>query len=232
MENFSKTTYSEKVCTLIKARIRSRKLKLGESISEASIAEECGISRAPVREALHILEEEGFLMSHPKRGKCVAILTPEHIRDSYELSALLEAGAAVKAAGGIPDSIRKKLDELLEALKTSSLDEVNIDEHASLGSAFHEAILSLSGNEMLHSYASRFSRVISKYLLYQEWRSIYSPLEQYERHKKIYDALLTAEPERIRQAIYQHYSESSERLARFCPSTTASCKKKVHFPEE
>lgn len=122
MENFSKTTYSEKVCTLIKARIRSQKLKLGESISEAAIAEECGISRAPVREALHILEAEGFLMSHPKRGKCVAILTPEHIRDSYELSALLEAGAAVKAAGGIPDSIRKKLNELLEALKASSLE--------------------------------------------------------------------------------------------------------------
>ena len=79
MQRLSKATYSEQVAQLIKQRIRSGKLRAGESIGEAGMAEECGISRAPVREALYQLEAEGLLMSHPSRGKCVTILTPEGI---------------------------------------------------------------------------------------------------------------------------------------------------------
>lgn len=60
-----------------------------------------GISRAPVREALYQLETEGLLMSHPKRGRCVTVLTPEGIRNSYELSGLLEGGCGRQSRPGI-----------------------------------------------------------------------------------------------------------------------------------
>ena len=85
MQQLNKPTYSEQVINLIRQRIRNGKLRRGDRISEASIAEECGISRAPVREALYQLETEGLLMSHPKRGKCVALLTGDSIRHRYEL---------------------------------------------------------------------------------------------------------------------------------------------------
>ena len=80
MQQFSKQTYREQVAHLIRQRIRNGKLKGGDCVGEAGLAEECGISRAPVREALYQLEAEGLLMTHPKRGKCVTILTPDGIR--------------------------------------------------------------------------------------------------------------------------------------------------------
>ncbi len=233
MKSINKISYSERVADLIKSRIRSRKLRPGETISELSLAEECGISRSPVREALHMLESEGFLMSNPKRGKCVTVLTPQKIRDSYELSALLEAGAAANAANNLPESVRNKLKSIMAAMKDSGSDSANIDYQASLSSAFHETVLSLSDNEMLHVFASRFSRVISKYLLYQEWRSIYTSAEQYQRHKEIYDALLSGDPETIRTAVCKHYADSAERLAAFCELPSKNKKRnKAHFPTE
>lgn len=232
MPAFTKSTYSGRVAELIKSRIRSRRYSPGESLSEASLAEECGISRAPVREALHLLETEGLLMSHPKRGKCVTVLTPERLRDSYELSALLEAGAAVRAADGLPKTVQKRLQALLEEMRETASSPVDIEAHARLSSAFHQTVLSLTDNAMLPAFADRFSRVISKYLLYQEWRSIYSPHEQYQRHKAIYDALLTARAENIREAVYRHYAESAERMAAFCTPAEDPGKRRAHFPDE
>ena len=234
MQQFSKPTYSEKVAQLIMQRIRNGKLKAGDPIGEAALAAECGISRAPVREALHHLESEGLLMSHPKRGKCVTILTPESIRANYELSAVLESEAAVRAAEDMPQIVQEKLASLIEKMREAIKFGGSFDEHAELGTEFHETILGLSDNPLLRSLASRFSRVISKFLLYQEWRTIYTPEELFDRHKRIYDALCSRDSRRIRKAIRDHYAESAERLACFCDMQKPRNNRKgnVHFPTE
>lgn len=234
MDQFSKPTYSEKVARLITQRIKTGKLRGGTSISEASMAEECGISRAPVREALHHLEAEGLLMSHPKRGKCVTLLTADDIRHNYELSAALEGSAAEKAADGLPEETKEKLASLIESMREALKKDSTFDEHAYLGTQFHETILTLSDNPLLRSLATRFSRVISKYLMYQYWRTLYTPAELFDRHNRIYEALCHGSREEIRQTIAEHYAESAERLAQFCdgrePETRG--KKAPHFPEE
>ena len=234
MQQFNKTTYSEKVAHLIKQRIRSGKLRGGDSIGEAAMAEECGISRAPVREALHHLEAEGLLMSHPKRGKCVTILTPENIRANYELSAILESEAAVLVAEEMPPKVQERLASIMEEMRKAVAAGGSYEEHAELGTQFHETILSLSDNALLRSLASRFSQVISKYLLYQDWRTIYTPQELYDRHSRIYEALCSRDPERIRKAIRAHYAESVERLACFCDRQKPARRRKgdAHFPTE
>jgi len=234
VQQFSKPTYSEKVAQLIMQRIRNGKLRAGDPIGEAAMAEECGISRAPVREALHHLEAEGLLMSHPKRGKCVTILTPESIRDNYELSAMLESEAAVRAADNMPQEAQEKLAALIEAMRGAVESGRTYEEHAELGTKFHETILGLSGNPLLRSLASRFSRVISKYLLYQEWRTIYTPEELFDRHSRIYEALRSGDKDRIRAAIRAHYAESAERLACFCSPRKPRQRKRgdAHFPTE
>lgn len=234
MQQFSKQTYSEQVAQLIRQRIRNGKLRGGESVGEAGLAEECGISRAPVREALYQLEAEGLLMSHPKRGKCVTILTPDGIRDSYELSAVLESAAAVNAAKGMSPEIRDQLASLIERMREAVRVGGAFEEHASLGTDFHETILSLSDNPLLRSLASRSSRVISKFLMYQQWRALYTPEELYLRHNNIYEALCSGNRERIEEAVHEHYAESAERLARHCGACEPSPRKagKAHFPTE
>lgn len=160
-------------------------------------AGECGISRAPVREALYQLEAEGLLMSHPKRGKCVTILTPDGIRNSYELSGLLESAAAVNAAKGLSAEVHGKLAALVGRMREAVRAGGAFEEHASLGTEFHETILSLSDNPLIRSLASRSSRVISKFLMYERWRTLYTPEELYDRHNRIYEALCSGERRRI-----------------------------------
>ncbi len=234
VQQFNKTTYSEKVAHLIKQRIRNGRLRGGDSIGEAAMAEECGISRAPVREALHHLEAEGLLMSHPRRGKCVTILTPEKIRAHYELSAILESEAAVRVAEDFPAKVQEKLAALMDDMRKAVTSGGCNEKHAELGTQFHETVLSLSDNALLRSLASRFSRVISKYLLYQHWRTIYTPQELYERHNSIYEALCSRDPEGIRKAIRAHYAELVERLACFCEQQKPAPRRKgdARFPTE
>lgn len=234
MQQFSKQTYSEQVAQLIRQRIRSGRLRSGDSVGEAALAEECGISRAPVREALYQLEAEGLLVSHPKRGKCVTILTPEGIRNSYELSGLLESAAAVNAVKGLSAEIHDRLAVLIGRMGEAVRAGGAFEEHASLGTEFHETILSLSDNPLIRSIASRSSRVISKFLMYEKWRTLYTPEELYDRHNRIYEALCSGESRRIEHAVREHYAESAERLARYCvlPGDKPRRKGKAHFPNE
>ena len=210
MQQLNKPTYSEQVVNLIRQRIRNGKLRSGDRISEASIAEECGISRAPVREALYQLETEGFLMSHPKRGKCVTLLTGDGIRHRYELCGLLEGAAAANVV-------------------------LNLD-HAALGTAFHETILERASNPLLIAIARSSCRVISKYLMFQQWRTLYTTEELFQRHNSMYEAFLTRNPYTIEEAVRAHYADSAERLAQICEAEqkpkTARSQRRAHFPTE
>ena len=141
MQQFSKQTYSDQVAQLIRQRIRSGRLRGGDCVGEAALAGECGISRAPVREALYQLEAEGLLMSHPKRGKCVTILTPDGIRNSYELSGLLESAAAVNAAKGLSAEVHGKLAALVGRMREAVRAGGAFEEHASLGTEFHLSLI-------------------------------------------------------------------------------------------
>ena len=161
MQQLNKPTYSEQVINLIRQRIRNGKLRRGDRISEASIAEECGISRAPVREALYQLETEGLLMSHPKRGKCVALLTGDSIRHRYELCGILEGAAAADAAASLPEGPWEELGALLERMKQGVVSGTSVEDHAELGTAFHETILARSSNPLLVTIARSSCRVIS-----------------------------------------------------------------------
>ena len=194
MQQLNKPTYSEQVVNLIRQRIRNGKLRSGDRISEASIAEECGISRAPVREALYQLETEGFLMSHPKRGKCVTLLTGDGIRHRYELCGLLEGAAAANVVLSLPKGPWEELEALLDRMKQGVLSGTSFEDHAALGTAFHETILERASNPLLIAIARSSCRVISKYLMFQQWRTLYTTEELFQRHNSMYEAFLTRNP--------------------------------------
>lgn len=212
MELLNKSTYSEQIVALIKQRIRMGKLRGGEHVSEAALAEECGISRAPVRDALYILEAMGLLVSHPKRGKIVTPLTAEEIHNRYEMAGLLEGSAAVSAVARMTAQDFENLHALLEQMRTAIASSSTIEEHADLGSRFHEGILAHAANPLIATLARKSSRTISKYLLFQCWKNLYTPAELYDRHLTIYNALLTRDRARIEECMRLHYAESGERM--------------------
>ena len=87
----------EEAYNYVKKLILSTKLKPGEIISEQSLAEELGISRTPVREALRKLEQEGLIVSN-KRRKQVFILTMKDMEEIFDIKEVLESNIARWAA--------------------------------------------------------------------------------------------------------------------------------------
>ena len=234
----SKPTYSEQVVTLIKQRIRAGKMLPGERISEAVIATECGISRAPVREALYVLEGLGLLTSHPKRGKIVTTLTTEDITNRYELAGLLEGAAAVSAVSRMTDTHWAELAALLEAMRVAVQSGSGLEEHADIGTRFHEGILAHAANPLIASLARKSCRIVSKYLLFQCWKTLYTPEELYDRHLAVYNALTSRDTARIEETMRGHYAESGQRMAtmgreRLAGAAVTARKKRVPvFPAE
>lgn len=212
----AKTTYSEQIADIVRKRIRNGELRSGDHISEVALAAECGISRAPVREALYLLEAEGLLDSHPGKGKRIITLTSDDIRNRYELCGILEGAAAASVIANKPESIFwDNLDAILAKMRHDVDINAPVEVHAEMATMFHEALLEPARNRLLVNTARSSCRVVSKYLLYQQWRTIFSPGELYARHLDIFIAMRTMDLIKVESAIRNHYAESAERMTNF-----------------
>ena len=117
----------------------------GERIIEGSIAQRLGISRGPVREAARLLEQQGLLVSLPRRGFFVRTFEAKEIEDLYELRECIEVAAVQAAieradAAGVAD-LRKQHARIVSCARKgqeSALIEAIV--------AFHRSICALSGN--------------------------------------------------------------------------------------
>jgi DNA-binding GntR family transcriptional regulator len=104
-------------------------LEPGARINESRLAEQLGVSRTPLREALHRLEQEGFLRSEPNQGFIVHRLTEREVRDLYPVLWMLE-GAALREAtnrGGVDLERLKRLDTERLASRHDLVREYDID---------------------------------------------------------------------------------------------------------
>jgi len=98
----------EEVAEQLRQRIFRRELEPGSWIDELKIAEEFGISRTPLREALKVLATEGLITMKLRRGAYVTEMSEKDLRDVYHLLALLESDAAgIVAAHATPQQLQE-----------------------------------------------------------------------------------------------------------------------------
>src|SRR5579864_9777932 len=102
---------------LIREAIIDGRLPPGQRLKEEELAQELGISRTPVREALLILQAEGLVTAVPNRGAVVRTYTESDLVDMYELRALLESFAAHQAAKRITEAQLAALSDSCEHFK-------------------------------------------------------------------------------------------------------------------
>jgi len=135
------------VLTQIRQAILSGELPAGSQLREAHIADEMGISRSPVREALSRLEEEGLVEKVPFKGAYVASVSPETIAEIASIRTLLEPYAVSQALPRMTAADWKQLRKLLDQLnKATGRDAVSaIEKHL----AFHRYFYEKSGNATL-----------------------------------------------------------------------------------
>ncbi|GAA4329831.1 GntR family transcriptional regulator [Klenkia terrae] len=133
----------------LREQILAGALQPGERIIEEQITRRYGISRAPVREALRLLAEQGLVEHEPRRGVRVREWSPDDIRQLFEVRHVLERHAVASAlplpTGGDPlAAVRDRLAQMRRAADDG--DELSRDD---AHRAFHAAVVELAGNRQL-----------------------------------------------------------------------------------
>ena len=119
----------EQVHKAILSEIAEAKLKAGSRIIQEQIAQELGVSRQPVQQALVLLKNQGVLTEAPGRGLQVAPLNLELIRQMYEVRAVMEGLAFRRASENFSESAKKRAEKLLAACQQRAVQNPSLAEY-------------------------------------------------------------------------------------------------------
>lgn len=181
----------EQVAEQLRQRIFQRELEPGAWIDELKIAEEYGISRTPLREALKVLAAEGLVTMKLRRGAYVTEVSRKDIADVYHLLSLLEADAASVVANKASDEQLQRLAQTHEELKQNTGDA---ERFFALNESFHMQILEIADNRWRNQLVADLRKVMKL----NRHKSLF-------RQGRIEDSL--AEHEAIMQALLQRKSQ-------------------------
>src|SRR5512143_3438935 len=117
-------------------------------IDERQLADALGVSRTPIREAMTLLEREGFLRTVPRRGVFIVRKTKKQIVEMIEMWAAIESMAARLATLNATDEDIAALRRMFDEFRTTTPAE-HIDEYSEANIAFHQAIIRLSGSHLM-----------------------------------------------------------------------------------
>ena len=152
----------ESVYLTLEEEILSGKLKKGESLTETSLSARLGVSRTPLRAALHRLAEEGLIEVVPNRGAVVVGIGDEELVDIYKIRIRLEGLASAEATKRINEEDLKKLRDSVE-LAEFYIRKQDAEHLKELDSEFHNIIYKASGNRLLCKTLTELHRNIQYY---------------------------------------------------------------------
>jgi DNA-binding GntR family transcriptional regulator len=152
----------EQVTATLEEEILTGKLAAGTALTEQSLSTRLGVSRTPIRAALHTIAEEGLIDLVPNRGAVVIGVTREDLVDIYNIRMRLEGLASATAARRISEDDLTKLRESVE-LAEFYIQKNDTEHLKELDTAFHSIIYRASGNRMLCKTLSELHRNITSY---------------------------------------------------------------------
>ncbi len=187
--------------TLRQAILRG-KLQPGERLMEIHLAQQLGVSRTPVREAIRMLEQEGLVIMIPRKGAIVAEITKSDLEDVLEVRAALEELAVKKACRNIS---QEQLQELKKAAGkfAASLQKEDLMACAQADVAFHEIISAATENRRLIQILNNIREQIYRYRL-ENLKDKSSHANLVEEHTAICRALEERSEEKASEAVRVH----------------------------
>ncbi len=212
------------VLSIIRERILSGVLMPGQQLVQAEIAAQMNISRAPVREALRHLEDEGLVENIPYRGTFVTRVTPRDIRELYSLRAALESMAARLAISRCSDQEVAELEAIV-ARMAEAADASNYQAISAADIEFHTQLCVLSDHGHLLRNWQANSNLIRRVLSFRN--RLNAPHVVVAMHRSIVDAIRDRDPVAVQRAIEAHCIDSGEALAAIWPDDEADLNREV-----
>ncbi|MDO5623940.1 MAG: GntR family transcriptional regulator [Pseudomonadota bacterium] len=191
----------EEVAERLRQRIYARELQPGDWVDELKIADELGISRTPLREALKVLAAEGLVTMKVRRGAYVTESSPKDLADVYHLLALLETDAAEAVARRATDAQLRELQALHDELAATVADTARFFH---LNETFHLRLLELADNKWRLQMVQDLRKVMKLHRQHslQKTGRLQASLQE---HAALMTALTTRDSTRAAQAMRQHF---------------------------
>jgi DNA-binding GntR family transcriptional regulator len=217
----------DKLAATLQARVLSGELPTGARLRQEALAEEFGVSRTPVREALRKLQASGLVEVRPHRGALVRGLSAREIRDAYEVRAELEGLAAelaalhphhedIAALHEAQQEFRAALDEAVAAREGGALPAEDVS--ARWGRAndlFHQTIQHAAGNTVLADTLTHLHRSFPRDLSRTVLRESTTLLQENVReHEAIIDAIEQRDAAAARALMVKHVRRAGSLVTR------------------
>jgi DNA-binding GntR family transcriptional regulator len=183
-------------------------------LDERQLMQALGVSRTPVREALSILEQEGFVRTVPRRGIFIIRKSKREIIEMIQMWAALESMSARLATLHAPDVEIGKLRHLFDEFEHSPPAE-HIGEYSDANIAFHQMIIKLGGSQVIEDATRNLFilvRAIRKATISQNDRAARSIID----HLKIIEALERRDTELAERLTRQHTLDLAAHVERYC----------------
>jgi DNA-binding GntR family transcriptional regulator len=201
-------TLVEQVHKAILSDIASGKLPAGARIIQEQIAQELGVSRQPVQQALTLLRKEGVLSDAPGRGLQVAPLDLAHVQQMYDVRAVIEGLAFCKAAEMSAARAKDKGPALIRAGRKAAASG-SVSAMIAADMAFHEFIYALSGNPLvapaMQTHWTHAQRVMGEVLMRDD-----KPRDIWDQHEALLEAVASGKGTQAERMARQHIIEAAD----------------------
>ncbi|WP_395686791.1 GntR family transcriptional regulator [Caenimonas koreensis] len=199
----------EEVAELLRQRIFNRELEPGTWIDELKLAEEYGISRTPLREAIKVLATEGLVTMKMRRGAYVTEVSDTDLRDVYHLLSLLESDAAGVVAQKATDAQIKELQAIHKELEAAVTQR---DKFFAINERFHMRLLDIAGNRWRDQMVADLRKVMKlnrHNSLLKAGRVKESMLE----HRAIMEAIARRDAKAAVKRVQEHFANGLQAAA-------------------
>lgn len=198
------------VADILRTAILKGELKGGQQLIQADIAEQFGMSRIPVREALKQLEAEGLVKQYPNKGAVISELSANEVQEIYEIRSFLETGAIELSIMNLSEADLNRAEEILieidNAPDVNKWLELNWQFHSCLYSpANRPRLLSIINN--LHINVARYIRIYLELMNFEE--------RSQEEHYKILNACKEKNVQEAISLIQKHLKNASVTLVSY-----------------
>lgn len=194
-------TLSDRVFEVVREQILQGRLRNGEPIRQDALANELGISKIPLREALARLEQEGLLINHPNRGYYVQPMSRDQVDEIYALRLAIEPPAAAYASQVATDDDRAQATTAFTALDTAA--HSNLADVAVRNREFHIALVEPGRKVLTTQLVERLAVLAERYViahLAPAGRDARAHIE----HRALFNAWLERDRRKVEKLLKEH----------------------------
>ena len=202
MEDYQYLPLRDVVFRTLRQAILRGELKPGERLMEIRLANQLGVSRTPIREAIRKLELEGLVLMIPRKGAEVAEITIKDLEDVLEVRAALEELAVCDACENITEEQILALKEAADNFQ-AALESDDLVKCAETDMAFHEIIYSATNNKRLLQILNNLREQMYRYRM-EYVKDIRQRSNLVEEHRELLDAISSRDSIKAKELMKTH----------------------------